>query len=289
MIVDAHQHFWDLTRADYGWLTPEAGVLYRNYLPEELEPSLRESEVAATVLVQAAPSEAETHYLLGLARSHPFVAGVVGWVDFAAADASRRIAALAQAGGEKLKGLRPMVQDIAAPDWIAQPSLDAAFDAMIAHDLTFDALVRPIHLEPLRTRLLRHPELRAVLDHAGKPDIARGGRDAWARDLKRLARETPIHCKLSGLLTEAGESCSLSNLVPYVDEVFASFGPDRVMWGSDWPVLNSVSTYADWLELSRELIRRFASGRDATCSRETRSGSIDLPFTECEGADRDSS
>jgi L-fuconolactonase len=263
MIVDAHQHFWDLTRADYGWLTPEVGVLYRNYLPKELEPILRESEVAATVLVQAAPSEAETHYLLGLARAHPFVAGVVGWVDFAAADAPRRIAALAQAGGEKLKGLRPMVQDIAAPDWIAQPSLDSAFDAVIAHDLTFDALVRPIHLEPLRTRLLRHPKLRAVLDHAGKPDIARGGLAAWARDLKRLARETPIHCKLSGLLAEAGKRRSIDDLVPYVADVFASFGPDRVMWGSDWPVLNSVSTYADWLDLSGQLIQRFASGRDA--------------------------
>jgi L-fuconolactonase len=263
MIVDAHQHFWDLTRADYGWLTPEAGVLSRNYLPSELEPILRESEVAATVLVQAAPSEAETHYLLGLARAHPFVAGVVGWVDFAAADAPRRIAALAQAGGEKLKGLRPMVQDIAAPDWIAQPSLDSAFDAVIAHDLTFDALVRPIHLEPLRTRLLRHPKLRAVLDHAGKPDIARGGLAAWARDLKRLARETPILCKLSGLLTEAGKRRSIDDLEPYVADVFASFGPDRVMWGSDWPVLNSVSTYADWLNLSGELIQRFASGRDA--------------------------
>jgi L-fuconolactonase len=214
-------------------------------------------------LVQAAPSDAETHYLLGLAHAHPFVAGVVGWVDFAASDAPRRIAALAQAGGEKLKGLRPMVQDIADPEWIARPSLDGAFEAMITHDLTFDALVRPIHLESLRTRLLRQPKLRAVLDHAGKPDIARGGLEGWARDLKRLARETPIHCKLSGLLSEAGQRRSFADLAPYVAEVFASFGPERVMWGSDWPVLNSVSTYADWLALSKEVIRRFASGRDA--------------------------
>jgi L-fuconolactonase len=262
MIVDAHQHFWALARADYDWLTPEAGVLYRDYLPKDLEPILRENEVVATVLVQAAASEAETHYLLGLARSHPFVAGVVGWVDFAASDAPQRIAALAQAGGEKLKGLRPMVQDIADPDWIARPALDRAFDAIITHDLTFDALVRPIHLEPLRTRLLRHPKLRTVLDHAGKPNVAGRGLDGWARDLKRLARETAIHCKLSGLLNEAGAHCSLADLVPYVAEVFASFGPGRVMWGSDWPVLNSASTYADWLRLSRELIRRLASGRD---------------------------
>jgi L-fuconolactonase len=242
VIIDAHQHFWDLARGDYGWLTPAAGVLYRTYLPADLAATLRANEVSATVVVQAAPSEAETHYLFELARVHPFIAGVVGWVDFDAPDAPRRIAALAAAGGEKLKGLRPMIQDIADPEWITKRSLDGAFEALIAHDLAFDALVRPIHLDALRTRLLRHPQLRAVLDHAGKP-------------------ETPIYCKLSGLLTEAGERDSLGDLAPYVASVFTSFGPERVLWGSDWPVLNSVSSYARWLELSRELIGRFARGQ----------------------------
>jgi L-fuconolactonase len=261
VIIDAHQHFWDLARGDYGWLTPAAGVLYRTYLPADLAATLRANEVSATVVVQAAPSEAETHYLFELARVHPFIAGVVGWVDFDAPDAPRRIAALAAAGGEKLKGLRPMIQDIADPEWITKRSLDGAFEALIAHDLAFDALVRPIHLDALRTRLLRHPQLRAVLDHAGKPDVARGELEAWAGELKRLARETPIYCKLSGLLTEAGERDSLGDLAPYVASVFTSFGPERVLWGSDWPVLNSVSSYARWLELSRELIGRFARGQ----------------------------
>jgi L-fuconolactonase len=260
VIIDAHQHFWHLARGDYGWLTPAAGVLYRNYLPEDLASTLRANEVSATVLVQAAPSEAETLYLLELARIHPFIAGVVGWVDFDAPDAARRIAALAAAGKEKLKGLRPMIQDITDPEWIAKRSLDSAFEALIAHDLAFEALVRPIHLNALQTRLLRHPKLRAVLDHAGKPDIARGELEAWAGELERLARETRIYCKLSGLLTEAGERNSLGDLAPYVANVFTSFGPERVLWGSDWPVLNSVSTYARWLELSRELIGRFARG-----------------------------
>jgi len=261
MIIDAHQHFWDLARGDYGWLTPQSGVLYRNYLPENLQDLLNANDVSATVAVQAAPSEAETHYLLELARAHPFIAGVVGWTDFETEDAQRRIAALVRTGGGKLKGLRPMVQDMADPNWIAKHSLDGAFETMVAHDLAFDALVKPLHLEPLRTRLLRHPNLRAVLDHAGKPDIAGGGLDAWAKDLERLARDTRIHCKLSGLLSEAGERNSVDELAPYVAQIFGSFGPERVLWGSDWPVVNSVGSYAHWLGLTRDLVGRFTQGR----------------------------
>jgi L-fuconolactonase len=260
MIIDAHQHFWDLSRPDYGWLTPASGVLYRNYLPEDLAGTLRDNGVTATVLVQAAASEAETLYLLQLAQAHPFIAGVVGWVDFESPDAPRRIASLVAACGTRLKGLRPMIQDIADPAWVTRPALDATFDALVAHDLVFDALVRPIHLNALRTRLLRHPALRAVLNHAGKPDIAHGRFTAWAADLRRLARDTPICCKLSGLLSEAIGKSSPDELAPYVAHVFACFGPQRVLWGSDWPVLNGAGGYAQWLELSVELVSRFAAG-----------------------------
>jgi L-fuconolactonase len=260
MIIDAHQHFWDLARTDYGWLGPESGVLYRNYLPEDLAATLRDNAVTATVLVQAAASEEETLYLLQLAQAHSFIAGVVGWVDFESPDAPRRIASLVAACGTRLKGLRPMIQDIADPAWVTRPTLDAAFDALVAHDLVFDALVRPMHLNALHTRLLRHPALRAVLNHAGKPDIAHGKFTAWAADLARLARDTPICCKLSGLLTEANGKSSLEELAPYVAHVFASFGPQRVLWGSDWPVLNGAGGYAHWLELSGELVSRFAAG-----------------------------
>jgi L-fuconolactonase len=259
MTIDAHQHFWDLSRSDYGWLTPQAGVLYRNYLPADLAGTLRENAVQATVLVQAAPSEAETQYLFQLAHAQPFIAGVVGWVDFESANAPRRIATLVAAGGTSLKGLRPMIQNIADANWITKPALDGAFEAMVAHDLVFDALVRPVHLGALRTRLARHPQLRAVLDHAGKPDIARGDFAAWARDLERLARDTGIYCKLSGVLTEAGGRNSPHELAPYIAHIFTCFGPQRVLWGSDWPVLNAVSDYAHWLKLSQDFVSRFAA------------------------------
>jgi L-fuconolactonase len=260
MIIDAHHHFWQLSRGDYGWLTPEAGALYRNYLPDDLAPLLKEHDVGATVLVQAAATEAESRFLLRLARDHAFIAGVVGWVDFEAADVGERVAELAREGAGKLKGLRPMVQDIPDPRWITRPSLDAAFEALVAHELVFDALVRPVHLEALRERLLRQPRLRAVLDHAGKPDIARGALEPWAAALERLAGDTAICCKLSGLLTEAGKRSSGVDLTPWVAQLFRSFGAERVLWGSDWPVLNAAGSYGEWLGLAQQLIERCAPG-----------------------------
>jgi L-fuconolactonase len=146
---------------------------------------------------------------------------------------------------------------------VLRAQLDAAFEAMEAHDLVFDALVRPRHLGVLRERLLRHPKLRAVLDHAGKPDIAGGRSDAWAEDLERLARDTSAWCKLSGLLTEAGERRSAAELTPFVADVFSCFGPERVVWGSDWPVLNLVSSYPEWLDLSRGFLERLAPSHAA--------------------------
>jgi L-fuconolactonase len=259
MIIDAHQHFWDLSRTDYDWLTPDRGKLYCNHLPADLAPVLFDHEVRATVLVQAAPSEAETRYLFGLAQAYPFIAGIVGWVDFQSAGAHTRISALIADGRGKLKGLRPMIQDIPDPNWLSQPSLDEAFEAMVRHDLVFDALVRPAQIAPLRARLMRHPKLRAVLDHAGKPNIANRSFDAWAKDLELLACDTTVYCKLSGLLTEAGARASPEDLAPYVAHVFDCFGGQRVLWGSDWPVLNLVCDYGHWLALSKAFVNGFAA------------------------------
>lgn len=268
-LVDAHQHFWRLSRGDYAWLTPELRALYRDFEPGDLAPLLAANNVAATVLVQAAATEQETHFLVELARKHSFIKGVVGWTDFAAPDAAQRIAALGAASGGVLKGLRPMIQDIADPDWVQRPELDAAFAAMIAHDLAFDALVKPAHIPALLARLARHPLLRTVIDHAAKPDIAHGGFDAWAPSLERLARETGAYCKLSGLLTEARPGATLDDLAPYVEHVLACFGPERVLWGSDWPVLDLASDYPGWLDMARRLVGRYAPGFEAKVFGET--------------------
>lgn len=244
MRIDAHQHFWLVERGDYGWLTPERGPIYRDFMPADLAPLLAETGIARTILVQAAPTEAETAFLLDVARGSDVVAGVVGWVDFTAPDAARAIEALAR--DPLLIGLRPMVQDIADDDWLLRPDLASAFTAMIGHDLVFDALVLPRHLARLLVVLDRHPELRVVVDHAAKPDIARGRLDPWRADLAAIAARPNTWCKLSGLVTEAGPAWSIGGLRPVVDHLLHLFGPNRLLWGSDWPVVTLAASYRSW-------------------------------------------
>ncbi|MGH7210128.1 MAG: amidohydrolase family protein [Acetobacteraceae bacterium] len=254
--IDAHHHVWRLHRGDYGWLTPELPI-YRDYTLDDLRPLL--GDVTATILVQAAPTEAETAFLLQTARdSCGLVAGVVGWTDLAAPSAPDRIAELAT--DPRLVGLRPMLQDLADPDWILRRDVLPALRAMVAAGLSFDALVRPRQLDAILTLLHRVPELRVVIDHAGKPDIRAGGFAFWAARIGRLAKQTGAFCKLSGLLTEATPDWTPDDIRRYADHVIDCFGPERVMWGSDWPVLDLVSTYEAWRDLANGMVH--ASDRD---------------------------
>jgi L-fuconolactonase len=258
--VDAHHHVWRVSRGDYAWLTPDLPT-HRDYTIDDLRPLL--GDITATVLVQAAPTEAETAFMLDVARdSSRLVRGVVGWTDFARHDAPARIANLA--AEPLLKGLRPMLQDIADTDWILREAAQPAIQAMVGAGLRFDALVQPRHL-PMLTRLCaRHPELQLVIDHGAKPEIASGGWQPWADDIARVARETPALCKLSGLITEAGRDWSVSDLRRYADHLLVSFGTDRVMWGSDWPVVNLAGGYGRWREASDRLLASLPAGeRDA--------------------------
>jgi len=245
MRVDAHQHFWRPSRGDYGWLTPQAHpAICRKFLPADLKPLLLDAGIERTVLVQAAPTVAETDYLLGLAAETPFVAGVVGWADFEAPDATAHIEAVAK--DPALLGLRPMLQDLDDDAWILRPSVAPALDAMQAAGLRFDALVTPRHLPHLALLLTNRPDLQVVIDHGAKPDIAGGRLDDWAAQMRAIAADTSAYCKLSGLVTEAGGRWSEEDLKPYVDGLLEAFGPGRLMWGSDWPVVNEAGGYAAW-------------------------------------------
>lgn len=254
MRIDAHQHFWRLDRGDYGWLSRIRGInaIRRDFSPGDLLPHLEAHGIDATILVQAAPTEAETRFLLELADAHDFVAGVVGWADFDAPDAADRIAALA--GHPLLVGFRPMVQDIPDDDWLARESHAPAFEAIIAHGLVFDALVLPRHLPRLLAVLERHPDLPVVVDHAAKPPIATGVPGGWFRDIAAVAEHPQTACKLSGLVTEAGADWTVDDLAPVVAPLLARFGPDRILWGSDWPVLNLAADYGRWWETTRSLL-----------------------------------
>ncbi|MEI9988744.1 MAG: amidohydrolase family protein [Rhizomicrobium sp.] len=246
MRIDAHQHFWRLDRGDYGWLTAKDHPrIARDFLPADLAPLLSAAKIDKTILVQAAPSETETHYLLELARAAPFVAAVVGWIDFEAADAPTRIARLC--ANPKLMGLRPMLQDIADEEWILNPAFARVFDAMQRGKLRFDALVTPRHLPALAELIDRYPDLAVVIDHGARPDIAKGELEVWKPYIRHIAAETNAYCKLSGLASEAGPGWTAETLKPYVDVLLDSFGPERLMWGSDWPMLNETGDYASWL------------------------------------------
>lgn len=253
MRIDAHQHFWRLDRGDYGWLTPALAPIYRDFQPTDLEPLLRKAGIEGTILVQAAPSVAESRYMLSLATEHDFIKGVVGWVDFESPAAPNDIADLA--ADPKLVGLRPMIQDIADDDWMLRPDLAPAFEALIAHDLTFDALVLPRHLTRLHTLLRRYPAMRTVIDHGAKPHIADGRLEPWATEMRRLAEETEVYCKLSGLATEAGDDRSYHALQPYIQHLLECFGYDRLIWGSDWPVATLAIEYQDWLDMAANAVK----------------------------------
>lgn len=250
--IDAHQHFWRLARGDYAWLTPALGAIYRDFGPDDLAPHLAAHGIAASILVQAAPTHAETAFLLDLADRTPFVAGVVGWTEFAAPDAAAMIARLA--AHPHLVGLRPMVQDIADDDWLARAGLAPAFEAMIAHRLVFDALLKPRHLRRLIAVLERHPQLRVVIDHAAKPVIGGGADAAWRSGIAAVAQFPGVACKLSGLVTEAPANWTVEDLRPYAEHLLACFGADRLIWGSDWPVLNLAADYGRWISTSSQLM-----------------------------------
>jgi L-fuconolactonase len=257
MRIDAHQHFWALANPFTDWPTPDLAAIHRDFGPEDLRPLLDKTGIEGTVLVQAAPAVAETQYLLALAKEHSFVKGVVGWIDFEAADALGQMEGLAS--NPLLKGLRPMIQSIEEPGWVLRSEFDQLFRAMIAANLSFDGLVRAHQIGDLVHLAARYPELRIVLDHGGKPDIAGGAFIRWAAATEALARHPNVHCKLSGLWTEAGADIGSEAIRPYAAHLLAVFGPERLMWGSDWPVVELAGSYADWFEQAELLLAGLSS------------------------------
>ncbi len=261
MRIDAHQHFWQLAARDGAWPPPELAPIHRDFHPGDLSTLLVENGVSATVLVQSMPSEADTRYMLGLADSHAFIGAVVGWTDLKAADAPERIAALA--AHPMLRGLRPMLQDLEDDDWIDDAALAPAVEAMLRHGLRFDALVLPRHLPALLAFARRHPGLPIVIDHAAKPAMDGAPQAQWRHDIDQLAALPQVECKLSGMVTEAGPGWTVERLRPYAHHVLQAFGPDRVMWGSDWPVLTLASGYAAWIDACEALLAHLTAAQRA--------------------------
>lgn len=248
-IIDAHHHLWDPRRRTYDWL---AGLdpIRRPYTVADLRAA---TTADATVLVQTVSTVDETEEFLATAADTPLIAGVVGWVNLCAPDIADRIAELRAApGGDRLVGIRHPAQDEPDPSWLVRRDVVRGIAAVAAAGLTYDVLVKPAQHEAAVALADAVPGARLVLDHAGKPAIAEDGYEPWSTFLTALALRPNVFCKLSGLVTEADwTKWTVDDLRPYASHVLDSFGPDRVMFGSDWPVCELAATYAEVHETAR--------------------------------------
>ncbi len=240
--MDAHQHYWKVNRGDYGWLTPDSGSIYRDFLPEDLHPHLNRCGISQTIVVQAAPTVAETEFLLELANEEPTVAGVVGWLDLSADDFPAQFERLQLQ--PKFVGIRPMLQDLPEDDWILQEPVINNVALLDEQNFPIDILVFPRHLPYIVQLLERFPTLRATIDHLAKPYIKDRVVEPWSALMTQIAAFPSVMCKLSGMVTEADhQHWKPSDLRPYVEHVLNVFGPNRVMFGSDYPVCTLAADY----------------------------------------------
>ncbi|MFP5392141.1 MAG: amidohydrolase family protein [Gammaproteobacteria bacterium] len=279
MIVDAHQHFWRLDDPGRTWPPGGLAAIHRDFAPHDLAPLLKEHRIGATVLVQSMECARETVRMLEVAERTPWIAGVVGWTDLKAPDAAALIGQLA--GHPKLRGLRPMLQGLKDDNWIDDAALRPAVEAMLAGGLAFDALVTPRHLPALFAFACRYPTLPVVIDHAGKPPIRSGELARWSADMAHLATLPNVVCKLSGLVTEASPEWKVRDLLAPVEHVLDYFGPQRILWGSDWPVLNLACDYAHWFYVSRAMLAHLNQGECAAIfgGNARRVYRLDVPAT----------
>ena len=251
--IDSHQHFWDIGKFSYPWMS---GVpqLKRNFLPQDLKPHLDSCGISKSIIVQADTSVEETIWLLEIADNHDFIAGVVGWVDLESDDVEYVVEKLSS--NSKLIGIRHLVHDEIENDWILRPKVIRGLKVLASVGLSYDLLVRPVHLKFIPELMELVPDLRAVVDHIAKPNIFKHEIESWESDLEEVAKIDGIYCKFSGMVTEADYSEWSSfqdqnelidvisqQIAPYAGIVKKLFGIDRLIWGSDWPVCTLAVPY----------------------------------------------
>ncbi|MEX0760918.1 MAG: amidohydrolase family protein [Dehalococcoidia bacterium] len=252
-VVDSHHHFWDLSKFDYPWMPPGDNVLRRNYGPDDLRPLINKVGVNKTVIIQAAQSVDETRWLLEIAESADFVAGVVGWVDLAAPDVGHTLDELQKS--PYFKGVRHIWEGEEDPGWLAKPEAIRGLKEIERRGLCYDFLARPQNLRYIPEIMDQAPNLRAVLDHIAKPAISEHMVEPWLSDIRRVANINSMRCKVSGMVTEADHrNWKVDDLRPYVAHVLGMFGYDRLMFGTDWPVCTLAASYQQVTDAARELL-----------------------------------
>ncbi|WP_423736198.1 amidohydrolase family protein [Chitinophaga caseinilytica] len=243
MTIDAHQHFWQFDPVRDAWITEEMNVIRRDFLPADLAPLLKAAGIDACVAVQADQSEAETQFLVDCAKGSDIVKAVVGWVDLRSPDVAERLAFWA--GEPLVKGFRHIVQGEPDDKFLLREDFNNGIAALKKHGFTYDVLVFPHQLPAVEQFVERHPEQPMVIDHLAKPYIKKKEIGDWTKHIRRIARSPHVHCKLSGMVTEADmQNWKEADFRPYLDTVLEAFGPERLMYGSDWPVCLLAADYA---------------------------------------------
>ncbi len=246
-MIDSHHHFWKYSQREYGWIPNNMALLRRDYLPEHLQPEMEAAGIEGTVAVQVRQSVEESRWLLALADGHQFIRGVVGWAPLAAPGVDAVLESLAANG--RFKGVRHILQDEPANNLMESSAFQGGVAALRRHSLSYDILIHERHLGQAIRFVDHFPNQVLILDHMAKPGIKNGAMEPWRTRLREIALRPNLYCKLSGMVTEADWSqWQPSNLRPYFDHALECFGPKRLMFGSDWPVALTASSYRRWYE-----------------------------------------
>ncbi len=254
--IDAHQHFWHYDAARHGWINDEMAVIRKDFLPASLEPVLKENAVEGCVAVQADQTEQETDFLLELSKENDFIRGVVGWVDLRANKLEERLTHYAQY--KKLKGFRHVLQG-EDPSFMLQPSFLKGIGLLRKYGFTYDILIFPKHLSAALQLTEQFPNQPFVIDHIAKPYIKDGLIDEWKKGMEAIAKRPNVCCKVSGMVTEADmRNWKETDFMPYLDAVVETFGINRLMYGSDWPVCLAAGSYKAVLDIARKYFAAFS-------------------------------
>jgi L-fuconolactonase len=262
MKIDAHQHFWAYNVNDYGWMGPGMEILKKNHLPNHLQPLLEKTGIDGTVAVQARQIIEETRWLLELARQYPFIKGVVGWVDLRSPQLDEQLTLFK--AQPKFRGVRHVIHDEPDDAFMLLDDFIRGIGMLAEFDLTYDLLLFPKHLPAAYELVSKFPAQPFVVDHIAKPLIKDGIQEPWATDLRRLAENPNVYCKVSGMVTEADwRAWQPADFQPYLDIVFEAFGPERIMLGSDWPVCTVAGSYTDIVSIIVDYIQQFSADEQA--------------------------
>jgi L-fuconolactonase len=259
--IDAHQHYWNIHRGDYGWITPDIPILYRDFLPEDLKPLLQRHKLDGSIVVQAAPTLAETDYILSLADEEDSILGVVGYLDLNDPDYLKQYEAFKK--HPKYVGFRIMIQDMPDANVILKPRFIEALRYFAKEAVPVDLLVVSSQLDSIVKLLEQVPNLRGVIDHIAKPEIAKGKLQPWESQMYEIAQHPTVYCKLSGMVTEAEHTnWTPEQFTPYINKVIEMFGTKRVMFGSDWPVCLLAADYDQMMEVLVKALPKDGSDED---------------------------